>query len=94
MQDAPPVKQCCSFLVGGFKKRDDAVLTESQKICSNGISEPKRRKVLSISFADKVISFVKIYSTNLKIGRDKVLRKNVQRMPSSSNSVGKKDLLS
>ena len=27
--------------------------------------------------------------TNLKVGGDKVLRKNVQRMPSSTNSVGK-----
>ena len=30
--------------------------------------------------------------TNLKVGRDKVLRKNVQRMPSSSNSVGKTEI--
>ena len=61
LQDAQPVKRYCSFLVGGSKKKDDAFLTESPEICSNGISEPKRRKCLSISFADKVISFVKIY---------------------------------
>ena len=39
------------FLVGGFKKRDDAFLTESPENYSNGISEPKRKFHL-ISFAD------------------------------------------
>ena len=42
-----------------FKKRDDALVTESPESCSNGISEPKRRKFLAMSFADKVILFVK-----------------------------------
>ena len=64
------------FLVGGSKKRDDAFLTESPESCFNGISELKR-------------SYHFWKYTNLKIGRDKVLCKNVQRMPSASNSVGK-----
>ena len=38
-----------------FKK----LVTESPKSCSNGISEPKSRKFLAMSFADKVMSFVK-----------------------------------
>ena len=38
-----------------FKK----LVTESPESCSNGISEPKRRKFLAMFFADKVISFVK-----------------------------------
>ena len=66
--------------------RDDPLVTGSPESCSNGISEPKRRKLLAMSFADEVISY-----TNLKVGRNKVLRKNVQRMPFSSNSVGNKD---
>jgi len=44
-----------------FNKRSDALVTESLESCSNGISEPKRRKFLAMSFNDKVISFLKIY---------------------------------
>ena len=38
-----------------FKK----LVTESPESCFNGISEPKSRKFLAMSFGDKVISFVK-----------------------------------
>ena len=52
---------CIFFLEGSCTKKDDALVTDSPGSCSNGITEPKRRNSLAMSFADKVRSFVIIY---------------------------------
>ena len=65
-------------------------MTESPESNSNGISEPKRRKFLAMFLLMRSYHLCKY--ANLKVGRDKVLRKNIQIMPSSSNSVGKAEI--
>ena len=91
LQDVQPVKRFCLFWRGVVK---------GERCVGDGIS----RELLYWHFWAKkgkfflqrllLISSDLLWKyTNLKIGRDKLFRENVQRMPSSGNSVEKKDKL-